>query len=446
MEQYLSFLLSPIGAIAALVGFAFLLLVVARLRNSLLVLMIMLFVGSLAVSVDVVNDPAATATWLAPLQQQRTPIYLYCGTLLALNMLVHIGKISVASTSGTGLLLTLAAVYAGLIQCIHLGFIEGMLTVFSAIMTLGALSVLLPNLIRSWEDICALLRTISFTAIVYAVAVLIQLAINRTPLVAVNAFRFQGISGNPQFVAVFFAVATTATVFLIFNDTQKRFKPLYVALTCLMVVLLGWTGSRTGALMTVIGLASVFYSRMGKGIIFAPLALGGIFGIVQVMESMGIQLGFDRLTSSQDTRSSAWTALIDTALQNPAIGAGTSGAGAAENSFLLAAASFGMGSLFTLLLLVVGVAVQCARLVVIRGRVDTMAKRVVDLQIGFFAMYFAGAMFEGYIIARVNVMLPLFLIFSAITTRLLEFESESRAAGGRPADDPPAGVPTADAA
>jgi hypothetical protein len=402
--------------------------------------MIMLFVGSLAVSVDVASDAASAATWLMPLQQQRTPIYLYCGMLLALNMLVHIGKIRVASTSGTGLLITLVAVYAGLIQCIHLGFVEGMLTVISALLTLGTLSVLLPSLIRSWEDICALLRTISLTAVFYAVAVLIQLAINRTPLVAVNAFRFQGISGNPQFVAVFLSVATTATVFLIFNDAQKRFKPLYVALTCLMVVLLGWTGSRTGALMTVIGLSSVFYSRLGKSIIFAPLALGGIFGIVQVLESMGIRLGFDRLTSAQDTRSYAWMSLIDTALQNPFLGAGTSGAGAAENSFLLAAASFGFGSLFTLLLLVLGVAFQCARLVIIRGRVDPVAKRVVDLQIGFFAMYFAGAMFEGYVIARVNVMLPLFLIFSAITTRLLEFESESRAAAGRPADDLPPGV------
>ena len=446
MEQYLSVLLSPIGAIAALVGFAFLLLVVARLRNSLLVLIIMLFVGSLAVSVDVTNDAASTATWLMPLQQQRTPIYLYCGTLLALNMLVHIGEIRVASTTSTGLLITLVAAYAGLIQCIHLGFIEGVLSVISAMLTLGALSMLLPSLIRSWEDICVLLRTISLTALIYAAAVLIQLVINRTPLVAVNAFRFQGISGNPQFVAVFLAVATTATVFLIFNDPQKRFKPLYVALTCLMVVLLGWTGSRTGALMTVIGLSSVFYSRMGKVILFAPIALGGIFGIVQVMESMGIQLGFDRLTSSQDTRSSAWAALIQTALENPVFGAGTSGAGAAENSFLLAAASFGFGSLFTLLLLLAGVAVQCVRLFIIRGRVDPVAKRVVDLQIGFFAMFFAGAMFEGYIIARVNVMLPLFLIFSAITTRLLEFESESRAAGGRTADDPPAGVLNHDAA
>ena len=146
------------------------------------------------------------------------------------------------------------------------------------------------------------------------------------------------------------------------------------------------------------------------------------------------------MTSTSDTRSAVWMALLDNALQNPVFGAGARGAGAAENSFLLATASFGFGSLFTLLLLVAGVIVQSCRLLFVRGRMDPASRRVGDLLIGFFAAYFAGSMFEGYIIARISVMLPLFMIFAAITTRLLEFEAASRHSGTYSEDHEGTGV------
>ncbi len=435
-----SILFSPMGAMAVLAAVVLVVLVVIRIRASLLVLGLMLFVGALAIPAEAAKDAASTTTWLTPLQMQRSLVYLFCGCLLTLCTLVHIGQIRVSSVSGLGLLLLLVAGYAGLINCYHLGLVEGLVTIVSAVMTIGSLSILLPSLIHTWEDICRLLRVIVFTSIVYAIAVVIQLGINRTPLVAPNAFRFQGISGNPQFVAVLLAVALTTTVFLILNDPQKRYKGVYVVLTCLNVVLLGWTGSRTGALMTVIGLTSVLYTRLGRTILIAPFVIAGVAALIQVMESMGIRLGLDRLTSTSDTRSEAWRNLITNALENPVFGAGTRGAGAAENSFLLATASFGFGSLFTLLLLSAAVAVVCMRLLMIRRRLDQGARRVVDLMIGFFCLYFAGSMFEGYIIARINVMLPLFLIFSSITTRLFEFEAASQHSGTYSEDHEGTGV------
>ncbi len=429
-----SLLFSPLGGSAVLIGLALLMMVVARLRAALVVLGIMLFVGSLALSEEAGNNMASSATWLAPLQTYRSLAYLVCGGLLTLGMVVHLGQIKASSTTGTGLLLLVVAGYAGMVQFHHLGMKEGALTVISAFMTIGTLSVLLPSLVHTWDDLCVLLRTVVFTSVVYAAAVLVQLGISRTPLIAPNAFRFQGISGNPQFVAVFLAVVITTTVFLILNDSQRRFKGLYIALTCLNVVLVGWTGSRTGTLMTMIGLAAVLYTRLGRTIIFAPFVVAGVFGIITLMESAGIKLGLDRLTSTHDTRSEAWGVLLDSAMENPVFGVGTRGAGAAENSFLLATASYGFGSLATLLVLALGVGVQFFRLLWMRRRADAMMQRVVDLQLGFFTMYFAGSMFEGYVIARISVMLPLFLIFSAITTRLLEIDAAQRLGGSYTAD------------
>lgn len=440
MNLDLSIFMSPMGAMAVLAAVALAIMVVIRVRSALIVLGLMLFVGALAIPAEAAKDVASTTTWLTPLQTQRSLVYLFCGCLLTLCTLIHIGQIRVASVSGLGLLLLLVAGYAGLINCYHLGLVEGMVTVISAVLTIGSLSVLLPSLVNSWDDVCSLLRVIVWVSVAYAIAVVIQLGINRTPLVAPNAFRFQGISGNPQFVAVLLAVALTTTVFLLMNDQQKRYKGLYIALTCLNVVLLGWTGSRTGTLMTIIGLTSVLYTRMGSTILFAPFVVAGVAGLIQVMESMGIRLGLDRLASTSDTRSAVWMALLDNALQNPVFGAGAKGAGAAENSFLLATASFGFGSLITLLLLVAGVIVQSGRLLFVRGRMDPASRRVGDLQIGFFAAYFAGSMFEGYIIARISVMLPLFMIFAAITTRLLEFEAASRHSGTYSEDHEGTGV------
>jgi hypothetical protein len=437
MNFDLSMVFSPAGGIGIIAVIALIMLMVVRLRAALLILGVMLFVGSLAIPAEAAKgDFNRTLTWLSPLQFLRSFVYLFCGVLLTLGTLVHISKLRLASTSMTGLMLMVVASYAGLLNCYHVSFTDGLFTIVSAILTMGTLSVLLPNLLHTVDDFCMMLRVLVFTSIVYSVAVLVQLGIDRAPLIAPNAFRFQGISGNPQFVSVFLAAVITSTVFLIMNDSQKRFKWLYIASACLNVVLLIWTGSRTGAAMTMIGLTGVLFTRMGKALLFAPFLVGGVAGILEMMSASGIDIGFDRLTSTDDTRSGVWRAMIENSLENPVIGAGFRGAGAAENSFLLATASYGFGSLLTLLLLTLLTGVQCLRLLSLRRHVSGFSRRLIDLQFGFYAMYFAGANFEGYLIARISVMLPIFLMFSAITTRQLEIE----AGAGEQEADPSAGV------
>jgi hypothetical protein len=53
-------------------------------------------------------------------------------------------------------------------------------------------------------------------------------------------------------------------------------------------------------------------------------------------------------------------------------------------------------------------------------------RRVADLVLGFYGMYFAGAMFEGYIMSRVSAALVFMLIFSAIGGRLIAMANASR--------------------
>ncbi|MFN9993593.1 MAG: O-antigen ligase family protein [Phycisphaerales bacterium] len=426
MNLDLDFLLSPVGIALSLGAVTLLVMLVVSLRNSLFILGAMLFVGALAVPAEASKDYASTVTWLMPLQVQRSLIYLGCGALLTLGLLVHIGRVRVASFTGTGILLLFVAGYAGLMTFYHSTMLDGAQTVISALLTIGSLSILLPSLLNTLDDFYRLLRVIVFVSVFYTGAVVVQLLLNRTPLIVPNAFRFQGISGNPQFVAVFLAVVVTTTVFLIMNDTQKRYKLLYVALTSLNVVLLIWTGSRTGALMSVIGLTAVLYTRLGRGVLVAPFVVVGVSVMMQVLTAAGVNIGLDRLTSTEDTRSHVWRVMIDLATQNPVFGVGVRGVAAAENSFLLATASYGFGSFFTLLLLAIGSAVQCVRLLGVRFRGDTTTNRFADLQIGFFLMYFAGSMFEGFIIARISVMLPIYLIFSAITSRLIEIDKQAR--------------------
>jgi hypothetical protein len=92
-------------------------------------------------------------------------------------------------------------------------------------------------------------------------------------------------------------------------------------------------------------------------------------------------------------------------------------------------ASYGIGMGAIIALLVVVCAVQGLRLWVRKRYMSPVERRFVDLVLGFYAMYFGGSVFEGYVISRVSTQLVMMLIFSAIGARLLQMTSASARAG-----------------
>jgi hypothetical protein len=144
------------------------------------------------------------------------------------------------------------------------------------------------------------------------------------------------------------------------------------------------------------------------------------YALLTLAEAMGVQFGFERLTSTDDTRSHKWATLIENGFANPIVGVGLDNAGGSENGFLYGFAAFGIGVPVILAILMLATLGVCLRL--IKLRFDTpnpVGRRLIDLTLAFFAMYWAGNMFEGFGVARISPQLCFFVIFACMASSMV---------------------------
>ena len=146
--------------------------------------------------------------------------------------------------------------------------------------------------------------------------------------------------------------------------------------------------------------------------------LAGAVGF-KVLQSLNVDLGLERLTSTANTHEVAWATLLQSGLSSPIVGVGIRSAGDTENSYLLAFAGYGIGMVALLGLLMFACMIQSIRLFRRRWALPPIDRTLIDLIIGVEVMYFAGAVFEGYIMARVGPPLMFMLIFSSMGTALI---------------------------
>ncbi len=415
-------LLSPwviIGVVCALVVLG---LMIKNPRWGLVIIAAMAFSGSLAtMGMETFAYGYTIETWLKPLQMARTELYLAAGCLLSLGVLLHLGKVNLTHVPVQGLLVLLTGIYSGVMTIAHPDAAGRRRAVGAfAIATTGSVILLVPGMINELEDWMWVLRAVMLAGIFWMFGCLVQVGINPDSLMLGNQRRFMGLSSNPQHAATMLAVLNGVGVWLWLNETHRRFRPLWLLMLAVGLVLQAWTGSRTGLLMLVVMLTAVFYSRFGRSILLLPVAGVAVVLVANLLEAAGINLGLERLTSTEDTRSMVWNRLLETALANPMTGVGTQSAGGSENSFLLAFAAFGVGAFLLMLLLVAVTLVQCARLIRAKAVVAPQFSKIADLCLGFFACYMLGANFEGFATARVSFMVVTFLLFSCMTSRLLE--------------------------
>jgi hypothetical protein len=191
------------------------------------------------------------------------------------------------------------------------------------------------------------------------------------------------------------------------------------------------TGSRTGAGVFVIGASAVLYARLGRAVLLIPIVVGIAYGMLSLVESLDLTRGLARLTSGADTRSEAWRVLLREAMNHPLFGSPAM-TKFTENSYLMGVASYGLGMAVLMLVLLCTSAYQSLRLWRARHWLDLSERRLVDLILGFNAAYFLGAFFEWYILARLDIMMIMFLIFSGMSTHLLDLASANAAASRHP--------------
>jgi hypothetical protein len=181
----------------------------------------------------------------------------------------------------------------------------------------------------------------------------------------------------------------------------------------------------------------VLYSRIGKLVLLAPVLAIALWGTYQAAISIGFlsEAAVERLGSTQNTRATVWTWLLEDAFSSPLLGVGFSNTRANENSYLLAFAAYGVfcgGAVLTLLFYSISL---MARLFRARRLLPVRHRQLADLILGFNAAYFTGAMFEWHIVSRLEGNIPYMLIFSVMAAGLLAKVSRETSLQDYYADD-----------
>lgn len=406
-----------LAMVLGLIGAAALLLAVVRFRFALLFVGAMLFISALGVPLDFSKN--LIRLWILPMQAARSQLFLGAALFLIAAAAVNVARLRFGRISGPAVMATLIGFYAGMVRLVS-GFPEdGMASMVFAVITIPIVAIVVTSLIDEWDDFYRPLRIIALTSVVWVGGVGVQFVIAWKKLVVQHGLsRFHGLLANPQHAAVFTSVVCITCLFLLLNDPKQRYKPLWAALAGINGIFVLWTGSRTGLGMLGIGLMSVLYARIGRAILLLPVV--GLVGLLafNFLMSSNIEFDLEGLVSRGDTRSAVWRRMLEEISANPLFGVGLPKDIPSENSFLFGMASYGVGMGFLLFLTVVVVGVQVLGLWRRKRMFPIRERRLIELLTGFYAMYFAGAMFEGYMIARVSTSLVFLLIFGAIGTRL----------------------------
>lgn len=407
---------APVMLFAALIGLALVCLYLIGLGKRWGVLVpfgLMLLVSSMAVALDYYGNPAPTI-WMA-IQSRRAILFLVGGAAAFGVLLVQLRSLSTSGVSVSGAMLLLIGLYGALLRFHHGGPSDGIESFVFAVVTLVPLLFATCLVGRGRQDFLAMLRTVMAVNTVWVTMCIMQFVVNPDQLTMGNENRFIGLTGNPQHAGTLMAFWVVNSLWLLLNDRGRTLRLLYIGLLGINLIMLAWTGSRTGLGMTVIGLCAVLYTRMGRAVLFLPVVLGiAYMGYKMLIGITGMDVGVERLTSMQDTRSGAWLMLYEIGSQNPILGAGTDDTERSENSWLYAFASYGIGMLGLVLALTAAAVFECLRAIRYRSWLDMPDRRMLDLCVGIVAMYFAGAVLEGYIISRVHPSMCFYIVFAGI--------------------------------
>ena len=118
--------------------------------------------------------------------------------------------------------------------------------------------------------------------------------------------------------------------------------------------------------------------------------------------------------------------MIDLARENPLVGVGARFVGVSENSYLYLFAAYGIFGLLLGLTLLFALLARAGQLWV-RSRRETSIfyARMNEFVIALIGMFLFGSIFEGFLAARISVMVALGVIIMTMSSRLLKRPLES---------------------
>lgn len=337
-------------------------------------------------------------TWLFSVQIKRAEIHLAFGVLLSLMVFFQRG-VSASIFTFQGVMVLIMGLYAGFVQFVHKTPNEAIQTLLFCLATVPCLMVAVPQLCKDSDGCMKIARTIMWVSVIWTFCCSVQFILDPRKLLNLQG-RFWGMLANAQQAAVLVGPFAVVALWLLLNDPKKRNKMLWIALIAINLLFLAWTGSRTGAMMFVVGASFVLYVRIGQAVLLLPVAALMLWGLFALAIELKIYENLERLVSTENTRSGVWTNMWNTAMENPLLGVGFDDAGGSENSYLLGFASYGVGYFLLTITLLLGSMIVCGKALIGRKFVNPIDRGIIDLFIAMNAMYFAGSFFEGYMLGR----------------------------------------------
>lgn len=414
--------------VGLLIGLWMLIAGTRNLRAAVAVVCVMAFFSSIASQVE--TGVSANRTWLYPLQDQRAQLYLVISCVLTVIMASNTRHLRLDRFPVVAGLMLMINVFAGVLDTRD-DPADGAMRIGLAILSLGTLAAYVPAMIRGWDDFLPLMRALGMAGVIWVGGSMVQAVLDKSQLLMGTASRFTGLAGNPQGAAVYLGPQSAIILWLMLNDTSRRMRFLWAGVYAVILMMVAWTGSRTGVLLALIGAMFLLRARIGRAVFLLPVLALALVGVGYLVGSLGIELPFDRLTSGEDTRSAAWRGLLDDALHSGLFGGGARGARFVENSFLLGWARYGPIMAILLVVQALAMGISGLKLWRVRGLLPTRVKGLVDLTIAYYLIYLAGAQFEGIIIARIDPNLCYIVIFSCVS---LCMQGIARDGGGVEAD------------
>lgn len=414
---------SMLSVVVAVAGMTLLLgtcVLGSRYRLRLFLLALLLLVSALAIAVDW-TGLVQIRRYTDPLAERQDILFGAIASALAAVSLLGGGRDGVRARWGGAVTSLLAMlIYAGVVRLYHTGAVDGALTIVLAVIVVPATYTTFFRVAEGLGGLRSVVRLFILVGYVWIGMSFVQFAID--PGALVDGGRFMGLLGNPQHAAAMLAMLITLCAWLAANDRRTGAVISGVA-GCGFLLMLFWTGSRTGMLMAIIGVGVALLPRLGRLAILAPVGGGVLIVLISLAQRLNIELRTSRLTSLQDTRSQNWMMMIRQFYESPLLGVGTKGL--AENSYLAAGATFGIGMVMLMIIFLIACGVMIWRAWSQRSTDGPDREAAAVLVVAGTLAYLAGAMFEAYLFARTTYMLVFIVFFAGVYGRyFLEASAE----------------------
>lgn len=357
-------------------------------------------------------------TWMLPVQLLRAEFHLGLGILMTI-LVVLAGRIHAQHVPAQGMFLFAITIFAGILQFFQEGPTEAIQSIGFLLAVVPCMWFGSPAASRDYNSCVKTLHAMMWVSVAWTVCTSVQFVINPRFVVNTNG-RFWGMLGNAQQAAMLCAPFAVIATWLLLNDLNKRLKPLWIGLICINLLFIGWTGSRTGLLMLMMGMAFVLYNRLGKLVLLVPIVAVLFVTLAFLSDELQIQSNLDRLASTENTRGGVWQAQLSAIAESPLVGVGLDERGGSESSWLGGFAAYGIGMFLLMIAFLFWSMWRCATLWIRRRRLPRSERPLVDMYISWNAMYFSAATFEGIILGRSSTTQVMMFMFAGIGVWLVE--------------------------